>query len=231
MTLGQATDPVARAYGLDGTEWRRRLVDAGSVNGPQMQARGERVSRAIQRGSELRIRHPNGTDLRIGLAGAHLRVASGMVDRAALKAPFGMLAHNPSGQVMVGLDAREAEGTLVTNRPVFIGPNTFAGIKWVFSKGRLVEQTCQTGGKVFQEQFDSAPKGRDRLGYVSIGLNPKARELAPCEDTEEGSVLVGIGGNGFAGGRIKIPFQAFALVGDASIEVDGKVIANDGRVR
>jgi leucyl aminopeptidase (aminopeptidase T) len=231
MTLGQATDPVAGAFGLKGPQWRRRLMEAGSVDGRRMALRGARVARAIRDGAEMRIRHPNGTDVRLRLSGAHPRVDAGIVDRAAMKRPFGMLASNPSGQVVVGLDDCEAEGTLVSNRPVFMGPNTFSGIRWVFSQGRLVEHSCRTGGKVFQKQFDSAPEGRDRAGYLSIGLNPKARELAPCEDTEEGSVLMGIGGNGFAGGRIRIPFQAFALVGEPSIEVDGRTIAHGGRVR
>jgi leucyl aminopeptidase (aminopeptidase T) len=231
MTVGQATDPVARAFGLDGPEWRGRLVDAGAVNSVRMRAIGARVARAMQHGKSLRITHSNGTDLRIRLAGVQTRVDAGFVDAAAMKRPFGMLANNPTGQVVVALDAGDANGTLVSNRAVYIGPNKFAGIRWVFSNGRLVEHACETGGTVFRKQFDAAPEGRDRLGYLSVGLNPKARDLPPCEDTEEGALLVGIGANAFAGGRLRIPFQGYAMIGESTIEVDGRTIASAGRIR
>ncbi|HUI38421.1 MAG TPA: hypothetical protein VLY85_02200, partial [Thermoplasmata archaeon] len=137
----------------------------------------------------------------------------------------------PSGQVMVAIDSGRADGTLVTNRSVYIGPHTFGGIRWVLSDGRLVEHRYRTGGKVFDQEFDAAPEGKDRFGFLSIGLNPRSRDLPPCEDTEEGSVLVGVGGNGMAGGRRRIPFMGAALIGGATLEVDGKVVASGGRIR
>jgi leucyl aminopeptidase (aminopeptidase T) len=231
LTLGQATDPVAASFDLDGPRWRRRLAEAGSVNSRRMQALGDRVARAIQKGKELRIRHPNGTDLRIPLARVHTRVDAGLLDAAALKRPFGMLANNPTGQVFVAWDGADANGTFVSNRTVYVGPNRFGGVRWVFRHGRLVKHSCATGGALFRKQYASAPKGKDRLGYLSIGLNAMGRDLPPCEDTEEGAAIVGIGGNAFAGGRNAIPFQGFALVGRPTIEVDGVTIASGGRIR
>jgi hypothetical protein len=52
----------------------------------------------------------------------------------------------------------------------------------------------------------------------------------PLEDTEEGAVLFGIGNNAFLGGRVAIPFQGYALLGGATVEVDGTPIAKSGRV-
>jgi leucyl aminopeptidase (aminopeptidase T) len=231
MTVGQATDPVAHGLGINGPKWRSRLIEAGAYDGRRLLARGTRVAKVIRDGKVVRIRHPNGTDLEIRLAGVHARVDAGQVDAAALKRPFGLLANNPSGQVLVAVDGGDANGTFVSNRTVYLPPLKFAGFKWEISKGRLVKYACKTGGKHFRTEFAAAPEGKDRFGYFSIGLNPKSRDLPPCEDTEEGAIILGIGGNAFAGGRSRIPFQGFAMIGGATIQVDGRTIASAGTLR
>jgi hypothetical protein len=164
------------------------------------------------------------------LGKVHTRVDTGAVDAAARKRPFGMLSNNPSGQTFAALDESAAEGTLVSNRAVYLGNDKYDGIRWTFSSGRLTARSVGTGRALFERQFAKAPKGRDQLGLLSIGLNAESRELPPVEDTEEGAVLVGIGSNGFIGGSIRIPFQGYALLGDATVEVDGTPIARGGRV-
>lgn len=231
MTLGQATDAVAATIDMNGPRWRRRLVEAGSVDGRSLLARGQRVTRAIQRGKVLRIRHPNGTDLRIPLVGLHARVDAGQVDAATRARPFGVLANNPSGQVLVAVDGGGASGTFVSNRTVYLPPNRFGGTRWEFDQGRLIRYSCRIGGALFRQQYRSASEGRDRLSYFSIGLNPESRGLPPCEDTEEGAIILGIGGNAFAGGKARLPFQGFAMIGQSTIEVDGRTLASGGRIR
>ena len=231
MTLGQATDPVARTFGLNGPSWRRRLLAAGLADGAAMRKRGYALARKLEIGSELRIQHPNGTDLTLHLGKVHTRVDSGITDAAAMARPYGMLANNPTGQVMAAIDDSRAEGTFVSNRPVYLGSNRFDGIRWNFSDGQLTSRKGGEGADLFEKEFAGAPKGRDRLGYLSLGLNPAGRELPPCEDTEEGAALIGIGSNGAVGGKLRIPFQAYALIGDATISIDGRTIAKAGKVR
>ncbi|MCI4354829.1 MAG: aminopeptidase [Thermoplasmata archaeon] len=230
MTLGQATDSAAKRLGVNGAQWRSRMVRAGSVDTETLVRKGRATAKMLESGQELRIRHPNGTDLRLALSRVHTRVDSGRLDAAALKRQYGMLANNPSGQVLAAIDGGAAEGTVVSNRPVFLGYERYEGIRWTFSDGHLTERSYATGGKVFERDFGKAPKGRDELGLISVGLNPESKELIPLEDTEEGAVLFGIGNNGFVGGKIRIPFQGYALLGGATVEVDGTPIARSGRV-
>ena len=231
MALGLSTDSVARVFGLDGPKWRRRMLAAGTVDAERMRAKGVRVARAFEKGKEVHLRHPNGTDLRFRLAEVRTRVDSGLLDAAAMKRPFGMLSNNPSGQVLVSFRPGDANGTFVSNRAIYFGPNKFDGIRWVFSDGHLVKHSTQVGASMFRTAYDSAPKGKDRLGYISVGLNPESRDLPPLEDTEEGATILAIGGNAFAGGKVKIPFQGFAMVGGSTVKVDGETIASNGRIR
>ncbi|HTP54927.1 MAG TPA: hypothetical protein VML94_08245 [Thermoplasmata archaeon] len=232
MSLGLASDDSARRLGVRGPAWRARLVEAGAVDARKMGLKGNRIARRLSRGSELRIRHANGTDLRISLRGTRPLLASGIPPGASGLRPRGMLEGNPSGQIFAPLDRSDASGTLVSNRPVYdMGRYVrFADSRWTFEGGRLTSRSTGVGGAQFEKAFRAAPKGRDKIGYLSIGLNPKARELPPCEDCEEGAILVGIGGNGVAGGKATIPFTQFAMVGGGTISVDGEPIARAGRV-
>ena len=232
MSLGLASDATAKRFGLAGPAWRERLVKAGAVNAGKMLATGNRVAKRISGGSELRIRHSNGTDLRIAVHGARMTVAGGIPSGATKDRPRGMLEGNPSGQLFAALDGKDASGTFVSNRTVFdMGRyDKYAGSKWTFKDGRLTDHSTTVGHELFEKAFAAAPKGNDRLAYLSIGLNPEARDLPPCEDTEEGAILLGIGNNEVAGGRSRIPFTGYAMLGGGTLTVDGKPIARSGRI-
>ena len=230
MTVGQATDPAAKVVGRSGPSWRDQMVRAGSVDAERMLKKGRRIAKALETGRELRVRHPDGTDVRLRLTKVHARTDSGLLDKAALRRRYGMLANNPSGQVLAAIDGAHAEGTVVSNRPVFLGYDRFDGVRWTFSDGKLTAHSIGAGREIFERQYKAAPRRKDELGLVSIGLNPEAKGLMPLEDTEEGAVLFGIGNNGFVGGRIRIPFQGYALVGGSTVEVDGTPIVRSGKL-
>jgi leucyl aminopeptidase (aminopeptidase T) len=230
MNLGMATDANAKSFGLEGPSWRARVLRAGAADSRVLLRKGRRLADALESGKELRIHHSNGTDLRIQLGHVHTRVDAGQVDAAAMKRPYGMMTNNPSGQVFAAVDGSHAEGTFVSNRPVYLGNVLYDGIRWTLSDGRLTAHSIGPGRAQFDKAYSKAPKGRDELGFVSFGLNPDAKGLFPNEDCEEGAVLVGVGNNGGVGGKIRIPFQAYAMVGDASVEVDGTPIVRSGRV-
>ncbi len=230
MSVAQASDAEAERFGLDGSEWRRRLVEAGLADARSMYGRGQAFVRKLERASELTVRHPNGTDVTLQLDGVHARVETGLVDATALKRPYGMLTNSPSGQVLVAVDRARPTGTVVSNRTVYLGPERYGEITWKFEEGRLVDHIIGEGRERFERQFAAAPKGRELLGYFSLGLNPAARDLPPAEDTEEGAVLFGIGRNTMAGGKIAVPFLGYALVGEATVELDGTPVARGGRL-
>ncbi|MFY9716948.1 MAG: hypothetical protein WAK40_03315 [Thermoplasmata archaeon] len=232
MSLGLASDETARRFGLRGPAWRERLVVAGAVDARKMLAKGNRLANRLAHGSELRIRNSNGTDLRVTLRGSHPIISSGLPLGATKQRPRGMLEGNPSGQVFAPLDGCDASGVLVSNRSVYdMGRyERFGGSRWKFGGGRLTEHSTGIGRAVFEKAFRAAPKGRDRISYLSIGLNPYAKDLPPCEDCEEGAILVGIGGNEVAGGRSKVPFTSFAMLGGSTISLDGVTLAKAGRI-
>jgi leucyl aminopeptidase (aminopeptidase T) len=231
LQIGWASDPTAKFFGLDGDDWRSRMLAAGSIDLDAMRAKGEKVARMLKGGKELRLMGANGTDLTVQLRGVHTRVEVGDVTPEGLKRPFGMLANNPSGQVFVGIDDSAAEGSLVGNRGVYLGSKRYSGAKWAFHDGKLTDWSLEEGREPFAADYKKGGKGRDLLGYLSIGLNPYSRDLPPAEDTEEGAVLVGVGNNQAGGGKNKAQFVGYAMVGEGKLTIDGRTLADGGRIR
>lgn len=232
MSLGFLGDPVAEKLGFTGDDLREKVAGAGSTAAKEMARKGQRVLQRLRRGKQLRVIHDNGTDLRIGLKGIKSRLDSGIVDAAARKLPRGMLSNNPAGLVLSAVDRSEASGTFVGNRTVYeIGSfEQFDGARWRFAGGHLTDHSMGKGAAAFDKAYRPSKKGFDQLGYFSIGLNPASKGIPPAEDTEEGAVLISIGNNDLAGGANKARFRGYAMIGGATVEVDGTPIARAGRI-
>ncbi len=233
MSIGLVPDGLAEKFGMSSDELRTKLVKAGSADAAKMAKKGSKLQKIIERGSTLRLRHANGTDLTLQLKGVHARADVGIVDAAARKRRYGILASNPAGLLMVAVDRSNARGTVVGNRAVYdlMTAHRYADADWSFEGGKLAKRTLGDGGKEFEEAFAKGGQGRDQLSYFSIGLNPQGRDAAPAEDTEEGAVLISVGNNTFAGGSNKAKLRGFAMVAGADIEVDGKLVVAGGRIR
>ncbi|MCI4318840.1 MAG: hypothetical protein L3K23_01740 [Thermoplasmata archaeon] len=233
MSMGLVPNGLAEKFGLTGDELREKLARAGSVDASKMAQKGSKLRKLIEKGSELHLRHPNGTDLTFQLKGVHARADTGIVDAAARKRRYGVLSNNPTGLLMVAVDKANAVGTLVSNRAVYDleTARRYADATWSFEAGKLAERKFGDGGKEFEASFAKGGKGRESLSYFSIGLNPEGEAAAPAEDTEEGAVLISVGNNTFAGGSNKAKMRGFAMIAGADIEVDGKTIVAGGRIR
>ncbi|MCI4355953.1 MAG: aminopeptidase [Thermoplasmata archaeon] len=233
MSIGVMQDVYAENFGTTGPALREKLLKAGSVDARKMAQKGAKLQKAIEKGSEIRIRHSNGTDLTFHLKGAHARADTGIIDAAAKKRRYGLLSNNPTGLLMVGVDQASAIGTIVGNRAVYDGmvAKRFAGADWTFEAGKLAKRGFDEGAKEFEAAFAKGGKGREELSYFSIGLNPEGKESAPAEDTEEGAVLISVGNNTFAGGTNKAKMRGYAMIAGADVEVDGKPIISGGRIR
>jgi len=230
MSVAFATDPIAKLHGLNGDRWRTKIATAGLADAQRMYATGSHLAKVLEDGSELRIRHRNGTDLTLGLAKREVRVETGVLDKAAMGRPFGFLTNSPAGTVMTGLDESKADGTFASNLS-HIQPDLRTPVgRWEFSGGKLVSFQYEGDAEEIAKRFKAAGEGKDRPGLLSIGLNPKGRGVPMYEEIESGIVLLGIGGNQFLGGRNKLPFQLFSLLRGADLEVDGKPVVRAGRV-
>jgi leucyl aminopeptidase (aminopeptidase T) len=152
-----------------------------------------------------------------------------LVDAADLKIGNSM-ATIPGGVVGVAMDHTSTSGQVVGNHTTYPNSGPVSGTRWTFTDGHLSSQSYESGGDPIMKAFNKAPKaGRDRLGYFSIGLNSEITTLPQMEDQELGSVMFGVGGNTFRGGKNASPFNVWSVVKGADLKVDGKPLLVNGK--
>jgi leucyl aminopeptidase (aminopeptidase T) len=229
--LGYASDAAAEEWGVPGAMWRSQLLK-GIVEPDyhELAQSGRRAERLLSRGRELHVTADGGTDVRLRLRGRAPWVDDGRVDR--LDRRHGRtLATSPPGLVAVAVDERSATGTVVANRPSFLPEGRVDGGQWEIEGGRLRNYWYAEGGDAFEAGFSAAPRGRESVGLLGLGLNPSLGGGMPrAEDEEAGTVTLAIGGNSAFGGANRCGYLSWITVGGATIAVDGEPLCDRGQI-
>lgn len=228
--LGKTSQLAADRWELDLDAWREELVRASLVSPGEMHAMGTRIGERMRKGKVATVSHPNGTELTFRLGKFPIQLDDALVDESDLKSGNNM-ATIPGGVVGTAIDHTSASGVLVGNHTTYPETGPVSGTRWTFTSGHLTDQSYESGGEPIRAAYAKAPKaGRDRLSAFSVGLNPEITKLPQMEDQELGSLLFGIGGNQFRGGKNASPFGAWMVVKDADLSIDGKPVLKAGKI-
>lgn len=229
--LGYASDAQATHWSVSGPGWRDQLI-RGSVeaNYAQIQADSRRVAQKLKAGKELRVTGSNGSDLTVKLRGRRPTMDDGVIGPEDLAAGQNM-TNSPPGTVAVAVDEKSAQGLVVANRPSFLADGRAEGGQWEVKGGHLVNYWYTDGQPAFDGAFEGAPKNKDVLSFFAIGLNAALDPGVPqVEDQEAGAVTLGIGGNTGYGGTNRCPFFSWVVLGEATVAVDGRPLADRGKI-
>ena len=230
MGIARVTEENARRWGVTPEAWRKEMVRATMVSPTALVPDARKVQRALEKGHAARIRHPNGTDLSLALAGRKAHVDLGWVTAASRRTRFGTMASVPDGCVYVAVDETTADGTLVSNRMTNLFGEPVRGGRWKFRGGRLVGQSYSSGAATVRETYAKGGKGRDRPGLLEVGLNPAFRMSPGFEEAERGAVTAFVGSNASYGGRTQSSFIAHLTVAGAELSIDGRTVVRGGRI-
>ena len=231
MTVGFVTEGRAKEWGLDRAQWEESMLRASLTDPEELAKCGARLAKVLARGEKVRITHPNGTDLEVGLAGLAPRLTDGRPHAYRKGDPSaGMLQQIPSGTLDVLLDSRTAEGSFYANRRTNIWWNVYAGGELEFANGKLTSYSLAEGEKMFGRRYKSGTAGKDRTSLLKLGLNPAVKNVPNLETIEGGSVSLQIGGNkGLGGSNGSNFFSWFSLAG-SEIAVDGTPVVRAGKI-
>jgi len=233
MAMGRASPASAAMYGVDLDRWRNELVEAALVDPRELHRLGIRLAARLRRGREVRLTHPNGTDLRLGLRGVSPIVSDGIVPPAS-RAPSWQFVTLPAGVVNVALEEGSADGVYRSNVTSSIGlmdsVGELAGGEWTFRNGRLIRYAFARGREAFDQSYGRAGPGREVPGTLSIGLNAKT-EIAPLlEDQGRGMVGLVLGRNDHVGGSNHVPWWGWLFLREATVTVDDRPIVRSGSI-
>ncbi|HXW67078.1 MAG TPA: hypothetical protein VEL82_04280 [Thermoplasmata archaeon] len=229
--LGYASDAQADHWGVPGAMWRSQLIRGiAEVDYAELGREARRVSERLRGGRQVRVTAANGTDLELRLRGRRPWADDGVVD-ADDRRRGRTLASAPAGSVVVAIDEASATGTLVANRPSFLSSGRTEGGQWEVDRGRLRNYWYTEGAAPFEAGFAAAPRGREVVGLLAIGLNAALPGGVPqAEDLEAGAATLAIGGNVVYGGRNRCRYLSWITIGEASVAVDGHPLLDRGKV-
>ncbi|MFQ5908670.1 MAG: hypothetical protein ACE5JE_07595, partial [Thermoplasmata archaeon] len=85
---------------------------------------------------------------------------------------------------------------------------------------------------IWDRFYGSATGDKDRIGWLSIGLNPRGTplDLNLTDGFLAGSVSIGIGDNDYLGGANKSPFEWGGNILGATVELDGTEVLVNGKL-
>jgi leucyl aminopeptidase (aminopeptidase T) len=229
--LGYVSESEAERYGVSGTTWRSRVIEASvRADFPTILKDARRVETLLKKGKTVRVTAPNGTDFEARLKGRSPWVDDGVVGPEDLRAERN-LAWSPPGYVTVAIDERSAEGMAIANRPSFLFAGRADGGQWEMHAGHLTNFWYTEGQAAFEGGYGRASRGRDTISFLSIGLNAAlAPETPRVEDQEGGAVTLGVGGNQLYGGTNRCPFVSYIVMGEATVAVDGQPLVDRGKL-
>jgi leucyl aminopeptidase (aminopeptidase T) len=235
MAVGWVTDTRARHWGVSKERWMTGLLSACLADPKEMAATGQRLARAFSGTKRVRITHPNGTDLEVAMAGVPPRVYDGRPhpkDTAYMQSD--MMGNFPDGRVRILLDARTAEGTIVSTARSYDESwfpwASYSGGSFDFSHGRLTSFSFEEGQAAFAKRYARGKPGRDRPGLLSIGLNPKLRSTPSFEPRERGCVQLVVGLDNVRGGSRSPNDTGSISVAGSEISVDGIPVVRAGKI-
>ncbi len=231
MTVGFVTNGRAEEWGLNRARWEEKMLRACLIDPEVLAKKGTRLQKALSRGKRVRITHPNGTDLEVGLAGIASRLTDGRPRAYRKGDPMsGMLQPIPSGTLDVVLDSKTAEGSFRANRRTNIWWNVHVGGRLAFAGGKLASYSLEQGGEMFGRRYKAGSAGKDRTSLLKFGLNPAVQDVPNLETIEEGSVSLQIGGNRALGGSNESNFFSWFSLAGAEIAVDGTPVVRAGKI-
>jgi len=177
--------------------------------------RQARLIERLQRGQELRIVTPAGTDLRLGIADRPWTNGAGAQNM-------------PDGEVYMTPQEDATEGTAVFDVPLVQAGRPIRGARLTFRQGRVVDVSAEAGGDVLAAI--RAEPGGAVVGEAALGCNDAIHGLLghPLLDEKRAGTFH------LALGSPQSPLHC-DLIGDlhscGRIELDGEVISADGRWR
>lgn len=222
----------AKAAGLTEAEmastyWAGLGADYGAI-----ETKAAALKELLAKGTEVRITHPNGTDIKFKVKGRKVLTSDGVISDADAKAGGpAATVWLPAGEVFLAPVPGSAEGKIVDDRMVF-SDKEVTGITAEFKAGKMTNITAKAGWDAVKPLYDAAGPGKNQLGVFDLGLNPAVKATPKFETfVAAGLVSLGTGENRWAGGNVKEPFGMTFQLSGATVTLDGKPLVENGSLK
>ena len=226
----------ASRYGISEDELSKLFWGGVNLDYADLVKRGAEVKGALAAGSEVKITHPNGTDLTVNIKGRPVGVSDGVISAEDMQAGGAANAvYLPAGEVYVTPVAGTANGKLVNTKTYYRGQQ-IDNLTMTFKDGKMTGMTgTGPGFAAMKAEYDAVDDARkDDFSFVDLGINPSIK--LPANATmgnwvPAGTITVGTGGNTWAGGDNTVPYGQVVSLPGSTVMLDGKPIIEGGSLK
>jgi leucyl aminopeptidase (aminopeptidase T) len=193
-----------------------------SIDFDRLRSRSHAVAELLDKASEAHVTCPRGTDLRLDLTGRQ-----GIADDGDLTAK-GAFGNLPCGEGFIA--PAGGDGTMFARSIAAIGLAHGHPAKLTVKNGHLTEASGPEGEQllsILQEHGDAGTN----LAELGVGTNDRATLTGNVLEDEKilGTVHVAFGASIAIGGTVSVPIHLDCVVTEASLEIDGTRVLDEGR--
>jgi leucyl aminopeptidase (aminopeptidase T) len=233
------TDWRADRSGLSTEDLSNAFWGGMGVDHAELERTGQTVRGRMETGGEVRVTHPDGTDIRFRIGGRPAFVNDGVIsaeDRARGGAALSVWL--PAGEAYTTAIPGTAAGVLVNPQAAYLDDPAEASeirnLRIEFREGRVQSMTGEGPGFAkYRARYEAADEGRDAFGVLDIGLNPSIRlpqgsrlgSFLPA-----GDVTLAFGNDVWAGGENDVTWGDVLFMQGATVTIDGEPLVQDGRL-
>ena len=228
------THARAARFGLTRDELARYFWSGVAAEPAELVQRGQQVKSLLAASKQVRITHPNGTDLTFQLDTRDVYVNDGTVTDADLKAGGANTSkYLPAGEVYARVLPNTASGKLIVPHNSFQGKDV-EGLTIELKDGAITSLSAQSGGEALLAAYGNQKDGRERLSIFDVGINP-AIPAAP--DTRlltyapAGMVILYFGNDTWAGGSNEAPFALTTFLAGTTVTLDDRAVVEAGALK
>ncbi len=190
---------------------------------------------ALEGGSRVTVRAPDGTELTFEIKGRPVLVDDGIIsDEDLARGDVGL--NIPCGEVFLAPLEETAEGKIVFEHVAIPGFGKIRGLKLTFKEGKVVEYEAVEGREVFSRFLEANTGEKDRIAELGIGCNPGAEYTGGSIIVDEkiyGTIHIAIGNNtGAYHGKNKASSHLDMIKSmekGGELIVDGETIMRNGK--
>jgi leucyl aminopeptidase (aminopeptidase T) len=216
----RATDAGARGATMPGVT-EDMLARVMAVDFDLMRERSKAVAALLDGAAGARVTCPRGSDLTLDLTGRRGVADDGDLTRAGA---FGNL---PCGEGFIAPLSGEGKVVASSLGPLGVSdpPATIT-----IRDGRIVDAQGGLGPEWFPRLTAHGEPGTN-LAELGVGTNDRAQLTGNVLEDEKilGTVHVAFGASAGIGGTVSVPIHLDVVVTDASLEIDGQPVLDQGR--
>jgi leucyl aminopeptidase (aminopeptidase T) len=229
LPLALLTPERAKVYGFNFEKWKKAVNSALMIDLKRITSNGKNLAATLAMAHTAHLTASNGTDLTFRLAKRQVHVDDGIIDKQDIENKS-LDAQLPAGSVMTTIVETSGNGKVIFDRPLQSMGLNVQDIEWKFKDGKITSMKAKKNLEPLSKQFSEASGDKDRIGFIQIGLNPKAEYGYLIDHIVEGAVQLGIGDNEYSGGENTSPFGMAATLGKATLDIDGETVIKNGRL-